>query len=131
MAPALRPGDRVVTVPRLPATDDIAVFMAPEGMTMVKRVVGIPGDTVTIADGRVSVNGVVRNEVLDTPGEGRWKPSVDEFFVLSDARDLTLSDSRTFGPIPANRVLGTVVYRYWPPSRVGRPTGARSSATSW
>lgn len=131
MVPALHPGDRVVTLPRPPGMDDLVVFVAPGGMIMVKRVVALPGDTVAVSGGRVVVDGVARHDVLDTPGEGRWTLSPDEYFVLSDARDLTRSDSRTFGPVPAVSLLGTVVYRYWPPSRVGRPPRGGTAATSW
>ncbi len=121
MAPALRSGDRVVAIHRPLAAGVIVVFEAADGMVMVKRVVGLPGDTVTIGHGMVLVNGTPREDVLDTPGEGSWSIGPGECFVLSDARDLTLADSRTFGPIDVSSILGTVAFRYRPLSRMGRP----------
>lgn len=120
-----------MTFSRPPSREDIVVFTAPGGMVMVKRVVALPGAEVVLSAGTIAVDGVARDDVVGTPGAGHWALSSEEYFVLSDAPDLTMSDSRTFGPIHASSLLGTVKYRYWPPVRVGRPTGERSTATSW
>lgn len=120
MTPVLEPGDHVVALRRTPVLGDIVVFAAPSGMIMIKRVVGVPGDEVAIRDGVVHRNGVARGEVLDTPGSGTWVLGPGEVFVLSDARHLTLADSRTFGAMPVGSILGTVVFRYLPFTRVGK-----------
>ncbi len=71
---------------------------------LVKRVVGLPGETVEI-DGVVRIDGVVFPEpwaASGTPGSGRWELGPGEMFVLSDARGRTRADSRTFGPVPVD-----------------------------
>ncbi len=120
MTPALEPGDHVAAVRRTPVLGDIVVFAAPSGMIMIKRVAGVAGDEVVVRDGVVHRNGVAGGEVLDTPGGGTWVVGPDEVFVLSDARHLTLADSRTFGAVPVDSIIGTVVFRYLPLTRVGR-----------
>lgn len=107
MSPALEPGDYLVTRAggRL-RRGGIVVFEHPHrpGFLLVKRLAGLPGDEVDL-DGRTVR--VAEGEVI----------------VLSDARTLTRADSRTFGPVPLDRVE-RVVFRYWPPRRLGfvRPT---------
>lgn len=126
MEPALRPGDYLVTrrsgnIRR----GDVVVFTHPHrpGFWLVKRVVGLPAETVAVEGGRVSVDGAVLDEpwtVDDTEPPGVWRVEEGAAFVLSDARHRTLADSRTFGPVPISG-LRTVVFRYWPLARVGRP----------
>lgn len=120
MAPALEPGDRVVAVARVPIRGSVIVFTGPAGMVMTKRVIGIPGDQVGIEGGIVRVNDLARMEVLPTPGGFGWELGPSSYVVLSDASDLTLADSRSFGPIDASTIIGTVVWRYWPLPRIGR-----------
>jgi signal peptidase I len=120
MTPALNPGDRVVALARAPIRGSVIVFTAPSGMVMAKRVIGIPGDEVRIGGGAVRVNGVARTEVLSTAGGAAWDLGPSMFVVLSDARDLTVADSRSFGPIDASTIIGEVIWRYWPFSRIGR-----------
>lgn len=120
MTPTLRPGDRVLAVRRPPVLGGIVVFTAPSGMIMVKRVAGLPGDELAIGDGVVHRNGAAVSEVLDTPGSGSWVVGPGDVFLLSDARDRTLSDSRTFGAVPNSSLIGTVVFRYLPLTRFGK-----------
>ena len=120
MTPSLDPGDRVIAVAGLPARGDIVVFTGPDGMVMTKRVIGIPDDHVRVSAGVVRVNGEARVEVLPTSGDFVWPLDPDSYVVLSDARDLTVTDSRTFGPIAGSAIIGTVKWRYWPLTRVGR-----------
>lgn len=125
MEPALRAGDYLVTRPaRSPRRGDVTVLPHPDrpGFWLVKRVVGLPGETITVEGGRVLVDGVALDEpwtVDDTEPPGVWRVDEGAVFVLSDARHRTLADSRAFGPVPISG-LRTVVFRYWPLARVGR-----------
>lgn len=125
MAPALLPGDYLVSVAgRRPRRGAVVVFPFPgdPGRWLVKRVVGLPGETVEIAGGTILVDGdpLVEPWTTDDTGPpGRWTLGATDALVLSDARTRTLADSRTFGPVPTTG-LWTVVYRYWPLARVGR-----------
>lgn len=92
-------------------------------MLLVKRLVGLPGERVTVVDGRVHVDGVVLAEpwadgatspVMELPTEP------DHVVVLSDNRSVTLADSRTFGAIPVTALEHKVIARYWPPGSIGR-----------
>jgi signal peptidase I len=100
----------------------VIVFYRPgqSSIPLIKRVIGIPGDTVQIADGAVWLNG----RRLDEPYiDGKptdcyavCGPSTlgsDMYFVMGDNRPDSL-DSRTFGPISGNLIIGRVVLRYWP-----------------
>lgn len=118
MSPALSPGDRFLTRKlRRPRRGQMVLFPHPErtDFWLIKRVVGLPDETVTIAGGQVLVNGVVLPEpwaVGSTGPDGFWEIGPGMLFVLSDARHRTLADSRTFGPVPIqNSKLAFL--RYW------------------
>jgi signal peptidase I len=127
MEPALSSGDYVLArVTRAPQRGDIVTFRHPDrpGMLLVKRIVGLPGERVVIANGQVHVDG----ETLAEPwANGPTLPPLEfeasdhDVIVLSDNRSATLADSRTFGPIPVAAVEHKVVVRYWPPAAIGRP----------
>jgi len=119
MVPTLRPGDRVLTWERRPVRGDIVVFEHPNrpDFWMVKRVVGLPGEHVQIADGRVSVDGSRLDEPWTTDSTGpdaSWHLGPDEAIVLGDARALSAGDSRQIGPLHMARLEHVVVARYWP-----------------
>lgn len=87
---------------------------------LIKRLIGLPGDTLRIADGAVWVN----SQRLDEPYLngvqtycsqycGPLTLGSTEYFFMGDNRGSSL-DSRSFGPIPADRIMGRVVLRYWP-----------------
>lgn len=87
---------------------------------LIKRVIGLPGDTVEVRDGKVYVNG----ELLDEPYtygkrtncNAYCRPvtlGADQYWVMGDNRPNSL-DSRTFGPVSSDRIVGRVVLRYWP-----------------
>nr|MDE0501904.1 signal peptidase I [bacterium] len=96
------------------------------GFWMVKRVVGMGGETVTIEGGEVLIDGKAGLDHwgtgLSVP-EGRWAVPPERVFVLSDQRPLTRDDSRTFGPVGTD-CMYRMMLRY--PSRSApavRPSG--------
>ena len=108
-----------------PARGDIVVFVAPPQPTLdyVKRIIGVPGDTITIRGTTVIVDGVTLNETYIRPGnqgnpfadkhiENMVVPP-DDFFVLGDNR-ANSSDSRDWGFLPRKNVIGRAALVYWP-----------------
>lgn len=90
---------------------------------LIKRVVGLPGDVVEIHDGRVFVNGQALNEpyVAGATTTGYYAPVTVpplRIFVLGDNRGFS-NDSRSFGPIPLEDVVGRAWFSYWPPEQIG------------
>lgn len=122
MAPALEAGDYVVAVPmRKPTRGAIVVFEHPRrpDFTLVKRVIGLPGELVAISDGVVTIDGHPLNDVWSTvltDGNGSWSLPATSVFVLGDLRTMS-SDSRALGPI-ATDGCHRVVARYWPRPRL-------------
>jgi signal peptidase I len=115
--------DRRDSSPFAPHRGQIVVFSAPNqeaGDPLIKRVIGVPGDTIEIHDDRVWVN----NQELDEPyvnGQATacnsacspLKLDVHSYFLMGDNRPNSL-DSRSFGPVQEDRIIGRVVLRYWP-----------------
>jgi signal peptidase I len=93
------------------------------GRTIVKRVIGLPGETVSAQNGRLFIDGSPIDEPwlgdVPTTAFGPVQVLEGELFVLGDERALSI-DSRTFGPIVASAVLGRVEAIIWPPDHVGR-----------
>jgi len=108
------------------ARGDIVVFRYPRdpAKSFIKRVVGLPGDTVEIRAGRVYVNGLelVEDYVVGHAGGSDYYPPVvvppDHYYVLGDDRQNS-NDSRTWGPVPRRYIYGKAVFAYWPPERFG------------
>lgn len=124
MAPALQPGDYVIAArTRRLRRGDVVVFRHPIDPTLelVKRVVGLPGERVTVDNGRLEIDAIPITDHWSagaTPGSGSWQLG-DEVFVLGDQRSRSIDDSRSLGGIPVWRVPWKVQFRYWPPSRIG------------
>ncbi|MCK5053564.1 MAG: signal peptidase I [Anaerolineales bacterium] len=102
---------------------DIVVFRFPlkPSRRFIKRVIGLPGNTVTIRGGEVYIDGQVLEEpyLAATPRyDGEWIIGPDEVFVLGDNRNNS-SDSQNWGPLPTEEIIGKAVLIYWPPSEVG------------
>lgn len=106
-----------------PEFGEIIIFKFPldPGRNFVKRVIGVPGDTVMIDRGTVYLNGVALDEpYIEFPDRGSLKEQVvpeDSFFVLGDNRRAS-DDSRSWGLVPAENVIGRSWVSYWPPSRL-------------
>ena len=127
MAPALRGGDFIlVRRRRLPrdAFGMVAYLRGPAGRPLLKRIVGVPGDSVR-AGPHVEIHGrplrerYAHGEPLPRRYRGVHQLAPDEYFVLGDHR-ATSMDSRDFGPVRAADIHGVAWIRYWPPGRMGR-----------
>jgi signal peptidase I len=112
---------------------DIVVFHPPaewgaDDTPFIKRVIGQPGDVVEIRDdGKVYINDAVLDEPYvysDRPGgppqattaaleQAEWTIGPSEYFLMGDHRSNS-ADSRTFGPVEGDRIIGRAWLRYWP-----------------
>ena len=115
---------------RLPKRGDVVVFIFPEDpkKDFIKRMVGLPGDTVEIKSGSIYVNG---QPLVDYGFSQRYyynrgdfaqegsKITVpaDNYFVLGD-NSASSQDSRYWGFVPAKNILGEAMVVYWPPQRI-------------
>lgn len=153
MVPTLEVGDRVLVNKFIyrftePERGDVIVFKTPEGVDnsvdgnpvarligwlrgnrderqdLIKRVVGLPGDTVAIRNGNLFVNGERQNEPYlneELPDQGfyeRTEVPQGKVFVMGDNR-ANSRDSRFIGPIPKENIEGEAFLRFWPPGRLG------------
>ena len=106
-----------------PSYGDIVVFKYPRDPTQnfVKRVIGLPGDTIRIERGAVFVNDVPQREPYVVHGSRDTEPAhvVGEgaYYVLGDNRTHS-DDSRSWGDVPKENLIGRVWVGYWPPNRV-------------
>jgi len=125
-----------------PSRGDIVVFNTPseaalkcgEGGTFVKRVIGLPGDTVREDDsGFIWIRGPddtkfvklkesylpADRRLADTAHFGQiWHVPKGQYFMMGDNR-ASSCDSRSWGSVPRNKLIGTVFFVYWPPDRIG------------
>lgn len=132
MNPTLLEKDRLISLKlplyfKNPNRFDIVVIDAPDdkGKEYVKRVIGIPGDSIKIIDGQVYVNDKAIDEeytssdFTETELQNEWKLENNEFFVMGDNRLPGKSlDSRYFGPIKKKSIDGIIKFRYWPINRL-------------
>jgi signal peptidase I len=146
MLPTLQIGDRII-VDKLSYRlhdvhrGDIVVFARPpledhEYADLVKRVIGLPGETISSKNGAVYINGKKLNEPWLPPGPDSYTgalsgddahPQFDlpgpvkippgEYFVMGDNRTDS-EDSRFFGPIPKSLIVGRAVAVIWPLSQI-------------
>jgi signal peptidase I len=125
MIPTLKNGEYIL-INRLayktgqPERGDIIVFSLPadNGQDLIKRVIGLPGETVHISDGVVTINGVKLQEayIAQIPLYfGEWTVPAGNLFVLGDNRNDS-RDSHQWGLLPLENVIGKSVLIYWPPS---------------
>jgi signal peptidase I len=110
---------------RAPARGDVIVFIAPPqpSQDYIKRVIGVPGDVITIQNTTVIVDGVALKETyVDPKNQGATfedKPIFNmvvppnDYFVLGDNR-ANSSDSRVWGFVPKQNIIGRAALVYWP-----------------
>jgi signal peptidase I len=117
---------------------DIVVFKPPatwaqgSDVPFIKRVIGLPGDTVALKQGLLYVNDIkviepyiftgddgIRQQSLPAPGgASSWVVPAGELFVMGDHREDS-ADSRNFGPVEISNVVGRAWLRYWPFDKLG------------
>lgn len=106
-----------------PHTGDIIVFHYPRDpqQEYIKRVIGLPGDRVQIANGEVMINGQLISEPYIAAAplyQTEWTVPDASLFVLGDNRNNS-SDSHNWGPVPIDYVVGKALLVYWPPDDWG------------
>jgi signal peptidase I len=140
MQPAFEPGDWVVARRRcgVPRRGEVVVFEHParRGMFLIKRVIGLPGERIELADGHVAVDGRNLAEPWaagPTFPDATWHVPHNAVFLLGDRRAVSAGDGRSTGPIPLADVAWIVAARYWPVARaaVFTPDFGRPSRCRW
>jgi signal peptidase I len=111
--------NRVAYLFRSPERGDVIVLRDPThtDRTLLRRIIALPGDTITLDSTTVTVNGVQLNETYVpqkfNPGALTLKIPSGTYFVMPDNR-LDNADSRYFGPISGDLIIGKAVMVYWP-----------------
>lgn len=111
-----------------PQRGDIVVFKYPKDpkQYFIKRVIGLPGEKVKLQDGNIYINGVKLEEtylpdnletLLPLRGYGDIELAGDEYFLLGDNRNQSL-DSRVFGPVKREFIVGRTWVRGWPFNKI-------------
>lgn len=135
MAPTVKDGDRVAVFRfwdtfSSPHRKDVVVLTAPASAPpgcrgkLVRRIIGLPGETVSEQTGQVLIDGkplkeqYVKAANRDTQ-TAAWHVPPGQYFVLGDNRRASC-DSRRFGSVPSKAIAGRVILTYWPLDRVSR-----------
>lgn len=136
MEPTFQSGDYIITSKitykfKKIERGDVVVFNSPKNpdIEYIKRIIGLPGDKVEVRNNEVYVNDQILPETYISAKTNLWETGylkegvpiiVPEnfIFVMGDNRPRS-SDSREFGPVPISSIVGTVIYRYFPPQKMG------------
>ncbi len=127
MQPTLYAGNFVIVnkiayLLNTPGRGDVIVFKNPKDPSLepyIKRIIGLPGDTVRVTGGTVFINDEPMSEpYISAPPtyEGAWTVPPESLFVLGDNRNSS-SDSHAWGMVPMQNIIGKAEVVYWPPSR--------------
>jgi signal peptidase I len=141
MVPNFQSGEQVLTDKvtyrmRDPQRGEIIVFHSPAaancvagtGCDFIKRIIGVPGDTIEVKENAIWINGealpepYIPSDYVILPGNATKDKVIylgeNEFFVCGDNRPYS-SDSRSWGPITKDEIVGRVFFRYWPLGVIG------------
>ena len=136
MQPSFYDGDYIITSKitykfRHPQRGDVIVLKSPKNpdIDYIKRIIGLPGDKILVESTNVYINGQIIKESYISAPTNLWETGFLKegvpfvvprgyVFVMGDNRPRS-SDSREFGPIPIESVIGVVKYRYYPPKKTG------------
>jgi signal peptidase I len=112
-----------------PGRGQVVVFNAPakaaaecgEGGVYVKRLIGLPGDSIVEREGNLTIDGKPLHEPYVKPalrdmGSGYWVVPRGHYFFMGDDRAHSC-DSRQWGSVPRSSLIGPVLFTYWPPGR--------------
>ncbi len=105
-------------------TPPLAKVRCGAGGTFVKRLIGLPGDTVSEKHGYVYINGKLLKEPYIQPSRRdneparTWHVPPGDYFFMGDNRSQSC-DSRVWGAVPRKNLIGEVFFVYWPPNRIG------------
>lgn len=111
--------NKVAYLFRAPERGDVVVFHEPDqpDRDLIKRVIGLPGDTIKLDGTNVWVNGTELNEPYITRRDNFIAETVtvppNDFFVMGDNRPVS-EDSRVFGFVPKDYIVGKAILVYWP-----------------
>ena len=134
MVPTIEVGDRVIlwrlayVFGNEPERGDIIVFTPPEEFNsrqdLIKRVIGLPGETLEVRDGLVYINNepLYEDYILEAPDYEYGPVTIpdDCYFVMGDNRNDSIDSHRWAEPfLPKENIKGKAVFRYWPLSRIG------------
>jgi len=118
---------------RDPQRGEVVVFRYPPNPAhhYIKRIIGLPGEIIEIRDGRVIIYYQGRREILDesdylplvifTSGDLKMNLAENEYFVLGDNR-IASADSRRWGPLPRENIIGRAFLRAWPFTAIAKFT---------
>ncbi|RHX65138.1 signal peptidase I [Lactobacillus delbrueckii] len=135
MQPTFEDGDRLIAVRHFtPKRNDVVIIKAPNqpGAMYIKRLIGLPGDTVQSKNDVLYINGkkaaqpYLNNKYqkadhlagVNYTNNFKVKLKKNQYWVMGDHRDVS-NDSRLFGPVSRSSILSKVVLRYWPVTQIG------------